>query len=474
MRTSRSRAAALSSGAASIVALLAFSGCASDDKRPEKPIVFPLAPDAPRVQFLRKISSSDDLEKPSWFRRIVLGAGADEGRVSLGKPYAAAFRDGKVYVCDGRGALVFDLAAKTSHLLDPEHMQFLPHPVAMAIADDGTKYFADIARKAIVVYDKDDNYVTALGDPSAWKPVGVAVTDERVYGLDIENSAVQVFDRRTGARLGGFGGPGPVVWNLNRPTAIATDKEGNVYVTDSFNFRLNKYDSTGRYLRSFGESGRDYGKFGRPRGVAVDREGRIYVVDASFNAVQIFDKEGHLLLAFGELGNAPGNMYLPSGITISYDAVSELEPYVAKGREIEYAIVVVNQFGPNGLSIYGFLKQPAGQRDDVAPVSTGSIAPVSSTLTATEAPSSEMPAAEERKPGVDVSSPDARQGGIDVPEDWFSDAERARRAAARRQRETGAAPDGAPPASAPDSTAPAGEPPGKAPGTSPPSTEAPK
>ena len=418
--------------ALSIAALASFPGCASDDLRPEKPINYPLAPDKPRVQFLKSYGSSDDVDRPGLLRRLLLGNKADEHKVFIGKTSRLrVLAEEALHSATGEGSYILDYDKKTLQPLE-QNEQYVQFPAAIAIAEDGTKYVADVARKLIVVFDQDDKYVTALGDPASWKPVGVAVTKDKVYAADMDNWRIQIFDRKTGAHLGGFGGPGSEEGRFNRPSAITTDAEGNVYVTDSVNFRVQKFEWLGPILEGVRFTGEEFGQFGRPAGLTVDREGRLYVLDKAYNAVQIFDKEGRLLLVYGQLGPRPGDLYLPSGITISYDAVDHLEPYVATGREIEYTIFVTNQFGPNKVSTYGLLKQLPG--DDVAPVGSnslaGSVGPDGASEIGNGAPSAERVAAE-MKPADATGNPHA--SAIEIPADWISDQERARRAEATRK-----------------------------------------
>jgi hypothetical protein len=76
---------------------------------------------------------------------------------------------------------------------------------------------------------------------------------------------------------------------------------------------------------------------------------------------QIFDPEGQLLLVLGKAGGEPGDMYLPAKVRIDYDNVGLFADKVAPGHEVEYLIIVTNQYGPNKISVYGFLKQNAGE-----------------------------------------------------------------------------------------------------------------
>ncbi len=102
--------------------------------------------------------------------------------------------------------------------------------------------------------------------------------------------------------------------------SISVDNEGNVYVTDSGNARIQKFTSDGQFLKTWGVSGAGDGEFKNAVGIAT-YENNVYVVDKELNRVQVFDSEGKFLQGWGKFGFGQGEFFYPQGISISNDGV---------------------------------------------------------------------------------------------------------------------------------------------------------
>lgn len=74
-----------------------------------------------------------------------------------------------------------------------------------------------------------------------------------------------------------------------RGIRIAVDKDGNIYVLDRGNHRIQKYDKNGRYLLTIGSKGQGPGEFQNPSGIYIDSNGDIYVND--YQRISIFDEK---------------------------------------------------------------------------------------------------------------------------------------------------------------------------------------
>lgn len=303
-----------------VVCMLAVGACAAPQKQAER--VWPLPPEPPRIRFVRTISSMSDVIGRGPFQSIkefLVGKDAD---ARLGKPYAVHVdKEGRLYVADSawRSILVLDEKKKKFSLLGLEGPGVLSKPLGVTTDAAGRVFVTDTVQNRAVVYDQDGNFLFAIGEKGRFdQPVGIVVSDalNRAYIVDTRKHKVMVFDSRDGRFLFEFGGRGVEDGQFNWPTNIFLDKDGKLYVMDTFNFRVQIFDADGRFQLKFGGVGRGLGQFSKPKGIAVDSEGHIYVVDAAFNNVQIFDSQGQLLLFFGQMGGQPGNLWLPAGMYI--------------------------------------------------------------------------------------------------------------------------------------------------------------
>jgi hypothetical protein len=110
----------------------------------------------------------------------------------------------------------------------------------------------------------------------------------------------------------GGGGRGAVPGDsFNRPTDIAWDAQGNMFVSDSYNnARIVKLDKTGRFVKAWGSKGTETGQFDMPNSVAVDARGNVYVADLGNRRIQVFDNDGNYKSQITNVGS-------PSTICIS-------------------------------------------------------------------------------------------------------------------------------------------------------------
>ncbi|MEW6087409.1 MAG: NHL repeat-containing protein [bacterium] len=87
-------------------------------------------------------------------------------------------------------------------------------------------------------------------------------------------------------------------FQFNQPQDVAVAANGNVYIADTVNRRIQVFNDKGEFVSAFGKEGREDEEFLDPNGVGADSEGRIYVADPVLNQVKIFTPEGEFVSKF--------------------------------------------------------------------------------------------------------------------------------------------------------------------------------
>ncbi|MHC4203935.1 MAG: 6-bladed beta-propeller [Planctomycetota bacterium] len=351
---------------AGISILCLFSGCRSANiPEREEPVFFPPLPETPRLQFLKSFSGPQDLGAPkiSAFEKFI--AGEPDRIEGIATPYGVAIFKGKLYVCDvgKRMVEVFDLRNRTFDYLTKDRR--LLNPVNIYIDEDGSKYIADPTAGMVFVFDTKNNISAMLGRGANIKPIDVVVRGALCYVTDFASNQIVVMNKATGrevARLGkrnaGQKLAEPLMKLSNGEFSLisdlALDRQGNIYVTDKAGARITQFDRSGIFRRTIGRLGDNIDEFIRPKGIAIDKDDRIWVVDTGSEVAKIYNQQAQLLLFFGLPGNKPGMMNLPSKIVLDHDNIEFFKQYAVEGANIEFLVLVTNQYGPNKVSVYGF------------------------------------------------------------------------------------------------------------------------
>jgi predicted membrane-bound mannosyltransferase/streptogramin lyase len=159
-------------------------------------------------------------------------------------------------------------------------------------------------------------------------PKNLAIDSQgNVYVADSDNGRIQKFDANGKFLLAwGTRSPENAIGpreTFNQPWGIAVDKSGGVYVADTWNHRIQKFDSNGKFLTMWGENGDTRGiaqdqptKFYGPRAIAADSSGNLLVTDTGNKRVLKFSPDGAPLGQYGGLGVDNGQFQEPVGIAV--------------------------------------------------------------------------------------------------------------------------------------------------------------
>jgi DNA-binding beta-propeller fold protein YncE len=264
-------------------------------------------------------------KKRSWIDRLAGGKEVDEPVIRLRSPYGIAVdSQGRIYVADGflRTVFIFDLTQRRIETRGGSGRANFALPVGVALDEQDRLFVSDSFNHSITCLAPDGKVLAQFGHDELERPGGIAidgkrkrlyVADAKAHRIAVFNRETFVFDRYIGSpSTPGVGEPG----RFAAPTNVAVDPQGNVYVTDTWNHRVQIFDRRGRFVRAFGSHGTAPGSFVRPKGIALDSKGRVYVADAEFNNFQIFTPEGQPLLAVGRLGSDRGEFTLIAGLFV--------------------------------------------------------------------------------------------------------------------------------------------------------------
>jgi sugar lactone lactonase YvrE len=156
----------------------------------------------------------------------------------------------------------------------------------------------DTGNKRIAIYDADGNFLSQFGDagtnPGQFdEPVGIAIdTQGNLYVADTWNQRIQVFVPN--ADKSGY--TASLQWNVagwssqsleNKPY-ISVDQNGHIFATDPDAFRVIEFTNDGKFVRTWGEYGSGPDHFGATSGIAVDGQGRVWVSDTANNRIMRF------------------------------------------------------------------------------------------------------------------------------------------------------------------------------------------
>ncbi|MGP8252459.1 MAG: SMP-30/gluconolactonase/LRE family protein [Terracidiphilus sp.] len=324
-------------------------------------LVWPSPPNIARVRWMdyfagAKIDYSAPAAtktKQSWMDRLA-GTQSEQEKVNtktfpfqLIGPFGIAIDSkNKVYVADQKVGAVFIFNTDThdTELIRNGYEARFGWINGLAIDDDDRLFVADGRLHHVLVFNPkhevDGQITEGLVDP-----VGLAIdtTNRFLYVVDTQQDQVIVYDADTYKLLRriGTGGKNHTLTSpgdFGAPQGVAVDPDGNVYVTDTLNDRVEIFDADGNFISTFGKNGDGPGYFARPKGIAIDGDGHIWVADEVQDRLQAFNKDGQLLTYIGyKHGDLPGQFQALVGVAIDKNnRVFTTEQYPGRLQEFQY------------------------------------------------------------------------------------------------------------------------------------------
>ena len=226
---------------------------------------------------------------------------------------------------------IFAGTSDVPYLTDNSHFNA---PYGVAVDSSGNIYLSTTRGYRVLKLNASGTAQWAVGTAGVWGndnihfgdvwdgPDNVAVdSNGNVYVADTGNHRIQIYNS-SGSYVATLGSYGSSNYQFDRPEGVAVDGSGKIYVADTNNHRVQIYNSSRVYVATLGVTGSpgtDNSHFNYPVGVAVDTNGNIYVVDADNHRVQVFNSSFVHQLTIGETGVSGGDfghLHYPQDVAV--------------------------------------------------------------------------------------------------------------------------------------------------------------
>ncbi len=340
-------------------------------------IVWPNPPAIARIKYVnwfagdnkKRNTSGNVAKKSKWMDRLAGTQNTNEVfkmPFQLIQPHGIAVdSQGNLFIADAKVGAIFIFNTQTYDvdlIKNGVHAHFA-RIVGLAMDDDDRLFISDPSLRHVLILAKDQTAPnsgtqSSIGTFEPAKdykakdvitegmqnPTGMAIDTRNrlLYVADVDLDQILVYDADSLKLLRKIGTPGhnhelTTPGDFSKPLAVAVNAEGNLYVTDTMNNRIEVFDADGTFIEAYGKNGDGPGYFSRPKGIAIDGDGNIWVADGMQDRVQVFNKQWQLLIAFGGHGLNPGQFQALENIYIDKkNRVFTTEIYPGRAQEFQY------------------------------------------------------------------------------------------------------------------------------------------
>jgi DNA-binding beta-propeller fold protein YncE len=161
----------------------------------------------------------------------------------------------------------------------------------VAVDKDGNIYVTMPAHGVVEKYDSVGNVLWSSTAFSCPEGIAVDSTNNVVYVVDHNAYCIKKLNVSDGTVEITWGSIGDGDGEFNYPQAVAVDASGYVYVTETNNARIQKFQFDGTFISKWGSKGSLYGQYKSPEGIVFDKAGYLYVADTANCRIQRFKPE---------------------------------------------------------------------------------------------------------------------------------------------------------------------------------------
>jgi len=245
---------------------------------------------------------------------------------NAGIVYATDKENNCVYIFSSQGEILHKIDALSSGY------ENFNSPAGIAVDSLGFIYVVDQGNCSIVKFNSDRQFIKSWGSKGKgngqfYSPSGIAVDNKGfIYVADREYHRIQKFTTN-GDFVDIWSGIGIRTGHFNEPDDIALDSKGIIYVADAENNRIQRFNQNLEFIDQWGEKGDGEGQFkieindrsDTSMGLAIDGNDSIYVTDTGNYRVQKFDSNKNFIKQWGKKGTGNGEFLFPSTIITDMD-----------------------------------------------------------------------------------------------------------------------------------------------------------
>jgi DNA-binding beta-propeller fold protein YncE len=202
----------------------------------------------------------------------------------------------------------------------------------VAVNSRGHVFVFHRGERPLMEFGPDGKFIRSLGEGLFTTPHGLRVdAQDNLWTTDVGSHVVLKLHYPEGRVLMVLGRKGVAgeeiaaahVTLFNKPSDVAFDNAGNIYVSDGYgNSRVVKFDKNGKFLTTWGTKGTGPGQFDLPHNIVVDSRGRVLVADRQNSRIQVFDSGGNYQTEWKHLGQPWGLALTHEGTLFVVDGLA--------------------------------------------------------------------------------------------------------------------------------------------------------
>jgi DNA-binding beta-propeller fold protein YncE len=242
-------------------------------------------------------------------------------------------------------------AARLQYRLVPDFLKlpsnlYFSEVSGVALNSKGHVFVLQRGAHPLVEFDQNGNFVRSVGEGLFTRPHGLRIDGgDNIWTTDNDAHFVLKLspEGRVSMVLGQKDHPGDDHSHFNGPDDVAFGKSGEIYVADGENnSRIVKFDRDGHFLKAWGSKGSGPGEFRLPHTIATGVQGQVYVGDRENARIQVFDADGNFLTQWADIGH-------PYGIFVSPDQhIWVVDAEASQVSEIDRNGGLLGSFGISG------------------------------------------------------------------------------------------------------------------------------